>query len=25
VPAKKNKQPISAYVLVPIKFSLDDA
>jgi len=24
VPAKKNKQPISAYVLVPIKFSLDD-
>ncbi|HSH72420.1 MAG TPA: energy transducer TonB [Methylophilaceae bacterium] len=25
VPAKKNRQPISAYVLVPIKFSLDDA
>jgi len=25
IPAKKNKQPISAYVLVPIKFSLDNA
>ncbi|MFA6178958.1 MAG: TonB family protein [Candidatus Methylopumilus sp.] len=25
IPAKKNKQPISAYVLVPVKFSLDNA
>ena len=23
IPAKKNNQPLSAYVLVPIKFSLD--